>query len=86
MKLKEGFITYSSGEQQILVPTGGQDFAGLVRSNESAAFIIDSMKEETTREDMIVKLMDHYEIDRETAVKGVDKVLCQLRQIGALDE
>ena len=86
MKLKEGFITYSSGEQQILVPTGGQDFTGLVRSNESAAFIIDSVKEETTREEIIGRLMDHYEIDRETAARGVDKVLCRLRQIGAMDE
>lgn len=86
MKLKEGFITYNSGEQQILVPTGGQDFAGLVRSNESAAFIVDSVKEETTREEMIRKLMDHYEIDLDTAADGVDRVLRQLRQIGALDE
>lgn len=86
MKLKEGFITYDSGEQQILIPTGGQAFAGIVRSNETAAFIIDCTKQETTREELIRKLMDRYQIDEVTASRGVDKVLGQLRQIGALDE
>lgn len=86
MKLKEGFITYDSGDRQILVPTGGQNFTGLVRSNETAAFIINALKEETSREDVIAVMMDHYGIDSDTAADGVDKVLKQLRAIGALDE
>lgn len=86
MKLKEGFIVYNSGEQQILVPAGGQSFTGIVRSNETAAYIIDSVKEETTRKDLIRNMMNHYQIDEETASRGVDKVLQQLRQIDALDE
>ena len=35
---------------------------------ETGFVIIDSLKEETTREQMIGKLMNHYEIDRDTAV------------------
>lgn len=86
MKLKDGFITYESGEQQILVPTGGQKFSGLVRSNETAAFIIDALKTETTREMVIKTVADHYGIETDRASQGVDTVLSQLRTIGALDE
>lgn len=86
MKLKDGFITYESGDQQILVPTGGQKFSGLVRSNETAAFIIEALKKETTRESVIQTVADHYGIDCQRAGQGVDSVLNQLRRIGALDE
>ena len=86
MKLKDGFITYDSGDHQILVSAGGQDFAGLVRSNESAAFIINALKENTSRDRVIQTVVDHYGIDRDIASKDVDKVLRQLRRIGALDE
>lgn len=86
MKLKDGFITYNSGDQQILVPTGGQKFSGLVRSNETAAFIIEALKKETTRENVIQTLAEHYGIDADRAGRGVDSVLDQLRRIGALDE
>ena len=86
MKLNDGFITYESDDQHILVATGGQQFAGLVRSNESAAYIIELFKTDTSREDAVKALMDHYDIDETTAAAGVDKVLDQLRRIGALDE
>ena len=86
MKLKDGFITYESGEYQILVPTGGQQFSGLLRSNETAAFIINTLKEEKSRESVVQAVVDHYAIDTDRAGRGVDAVLNQLRQIGALDE
>lgn len=86
MKLKDGFITYQDGDTQVLIPTGGQNFAGLVRSNETAAYIINIFKEETTYEQAVENVMQHYSIDREKASGGVDKVLNQLREIGALDE
>ncbi len=38
MKLKDGFITYGVGDEQMLVSTGASAFNGLVKSNKTAAF------------------------------------------------
>ena len=78
MKLKDGFITRQTDGEQIMVTVGDVGFAGLVRSNKTAAFIVDCLKSETTKE-AIVDAMDV--LDRD-----VEGILAKLRSIGALDE
>ena len=50
MKLKTGFITHQVGKEQMMVAAGpaAKVFHGLVRSNETAAFIVNCLKKETT--------------------------------------
>ena len=51
MKLKTGFITHQIQDTQMMVAAGeaAENFHGLVRSNETAAFIVDCLKNETPR-------------------------------------
>ena len=49
MKLKDTFVTQEMDGEQVMVEAGG-GFAGMVRSNQTAAFIIDQLKTETTKE------------------------------------
>lgn len=86
MKLKEGFITHETDGQQIMVATGKAHFSGLVRSNSTAAFIIDQLKKETTREQIVQAMLDRYDAPEEVIAADVEKVLDNLRGIGALDE
>lgn len=86
MKLKEGFITHETGEEQIMVGTGEVRFAGLVRSNKTAAFIIDCLKVETTREEIVSKMADRYDASREVIAADVQHILEQLDSIGAIVE
>lgn len=86
MKLKEGFITHETGEEQIMVGTGEVRFAGLVRSNKTAAFIIDCLKVETTREEIVSKMVDCYDASREVIAADVQHILEQLDSIGAIVE
>lgn len=86
MKLKSGFITRTIGDEQIMVSAGKEQFSGIVRSNETAAFIVDLLKQETDLEAILGKLMDCYEVSEEIAIQDVDYVLGQLRKIGALEE
>lgn len=86
MKLKEGFITHETDGEQIMVAAGGINFAGLVRSNRTAAFIVNSLKTETTRESIVDAMAAKYDAPRETIAKDVERILNQLRSIGALDE
>jgi hypothetical protein len=88
MKLHDGFITYTTGAEQIMVAAGtaSEVFRGMVRSNATAAFIIDCLKEEITREELGDKLVARYDAPREIILRDLDRILDSLRKIGALDE
>ena len=63
MKLKSGFITHTSGNEQLMISVGGT-FNGMVRSNSTAAEIINLLSEETTRDNIIEKMLEKYEVER----------------------
>ena len=86
MKLKDGFVTHEMGGEQIMVATGNANFSGLVRSNATAAYIVDCLKEQTTRDEIIQKMLARYDATAEVISADVDKVLTRLRSINALDE
>ncbi len=88
MKLRDGFITYATGTEQIMVAAGQASnvFRGMVRSNSTAGFIIDCLKEETSRDAIADALCSRYEAPREVICRDLDQVLDSLRSIGALDE
>lgn len=88
MKLRNGFITYNAGSEQIMVAAGSASdvFRGMVRSNETAAFIIDCLAQEITLDELIEKLVARYDAPREIITRDLLKVLDSLRGIGALDE
>lgn len=85
MKLKDTFITHVSNGEQILVDVSGE-FSGLIRNNESAAFIVDCLKQETTVEEIADKMYEEYDAPREVLEKAVNDVISSLRKAGAVDE
>ena len=85
MKLRKEFLTQTMGSEQIMVATGGR-FSGMVRSNPTAAYIVDLLKKDTTREQIIEDMLSRYDAPREVIEPDVDKVLNTLRSIQALDE
>ncbi len=85
MKLKSGFITREMDDEQIMVSAGG-DFSGLVRSNKTAAFIVDCLGTDTTQEEIIKKMLEKYDASEEIITEDVKNILDTLRSIGALDE
>ena len=86
MKLKNDFITQNIDDTQFLVPVGAEAFQGLVRSNKTAAFIVDCLKEETTEAAIVDKMCAKYDAPRETIAADVKEVLDTLRGIHALEE
>ena len=86
MKLKDSFITQNIDDTQFLVPVGAEAFHGIVRSNKTAAFIVDCLKEETTKEKIVDAMCAKYAAPRETIEKDVGTVLDTLRRIHALEE
>lgn len=84
MKLKDTFVTQNMDGEQIMVSADG-GFAGMVRSNATAAFIIDRLKADTTREAILDAMEQKYDAPRAVMAADVDMVLGNLRKIGALD-
>ena len=87
MKLKKGFITHVLQGQQMMVASGpaAKTFRGIVRSNETAAFIIDCLKSETTEQAITARLCAEYDVSEERAAAGVHGVVNKLREIGAIE-
>ncbi len=86
MKLKSGFVTHTVGKEQMMVAAGpaARSFHGLVRSNETAAFIINCLKKETTEQAIVEAMLEQYDAPRETVEQDVHRVVERLREIGAL--
>ena len=86
MKLKSEFITQDIDDTQFLVPVGAEAFQGVVRSNKTAAFIVDCLQEETTEEEIVDKMCAKYDAPRDTVAADVKEILDTLRKINALEE
>ena len=86
MKLKPDFITQTIDDTQFLVPIGAESFQGIVRSNQTAAFIVDCLKEETSEEAIVDAMCKKYDAPREEIAADVKEILDTLRRINALAE
>lgn len=88
MKLRDGFITYNTDGEQIMVAAGSAavHFQGMVRSNRTAAYIVDCLMAETTEAEVVDRMAAKFEAPREIIARDVANILAQLRKIGALDE
>lgn len=84
MKLKDGFITYEVSGDHFTVPTANQSFNGLIKSNKTAAFVIEMLKKDTTAEKITAALYEKYDAPVEVIRKDVDGIIEKLRGIGAI--
>ena len=85
MRLKNTFITHDSEGEQVLIDVTSS-FAGLVRSNKTAAFIVDCLKTDTTKEQIVDAMYEKYDAPKEVLKKDVDAIIDKLRGIGAVEE
>lgn len=87
MKLKEGLFTQEYRGKQLLLASGAaaMSFRGVVRSNETAAFIVDQLKTETTEDAIVAALLENYNVTPELAARDVRRIVETLNEIGALE-
>ena len=86
MKLRKDFIVQNIDDTQFLVPLGHEAFNGIVRSNKTAAFIVDCLKNDTTKDQIVDAMCMQYDAPRETIDADVEEILATLRSINALEE
>ncbi|WP_343002988.1 PqqD family protein [Intestinibacter bartlettii] len=87
MKLKEGFVFRKIAGDNVVVPVGQQisKFNGLIKLNESGAFLWNILKEGSSKEELVDKLLEEYEIDRDFAENDVEKFINILKERDMLE-
>lgn len=86
MKLRDEFVMQTTEDENIMVAVDSKIFSGLVRSNKTAAAIIEQLRAEVTRDEIVEKMLSEYDAPRSVIESDVDMVIDNLRKIGALDE
>lgn len=86
MKLKKEYISYPLEGNTILVGTGKAEFKGMVKANPTASFVLSCLSEEISEEELIEKMLEKYDADRDTITSDVKAILLKLRTIGALED
>ena len=86
MKLNKDFLLHNTGTESILVPIGGADFSGVVRGNKTLGAVLELLKTDTAEEAIIAAMRDRFDAPEGAVEADVEKVLAELRKIGALDE
>ena len=85
MKLKDTFVSHITNAEQILVDVSSS-FSGLIRSNKTAAFIVDQLKSETTLDSIVDAMFEKYDAPKEVLRRDAQAVIDKLRSVGAIDE
>jgi methyltransferase-like protein len=85
MKLKSNFVTHNTDGETLMISAGGS-FNGMVRTNSTAGMIIEMLSTETTRDEIIAAMLEKYDVTEEVLARDVDRILTELRGIGAIDE
>jgi len=87
MKLNSKFLTHNTNGQHYLISTGDIKFKGIIKNNDTAAFIIECLKENTTETDIVDKILNEYSVtNRKKVEKDVRDVIEKLHSIGAIEE
>lgn len=87
MKLKSHIVTQEIGGQHMLVAAMEKegDFHGIVKSNETAAFVVEALKEDVTEDEILAKLQTVYEGDEADMRADIQKVIADLSARGLLE-
>lgn len=86
MRLNEKFVTHKSLEEHITVSVGGTQFNGMIRSNQTAGDIIECLKKDVTKEEIVQILLDKYDAPQQQIEKDVEQIVETLQMLGVIDE
>ena len=88
MKIKQGFVLRNVVDEFIVMPTGDNiaKFEGAVVLNEVSAFIFKQLQNPVSREDLLMALLNEYDVDEATAAADLDALLQKFSEMGLLEQ
>ena len=86
MKLKKEFILREIVGEAVLVPIGNSvsRFNGLITVNEMGKFIWENIEVAKDEDELLEKILDEYDVERDVAKKDLDEFLQKLKDIDVL--
>lgn len=88
MKIKGTFVIRDIAGDTVIVPVGesAQLYNGMITTTKSGAVLWKALETESNRESLIQNLLDHFDVDYETASADTDDFLSRLRSLGLIEE
>lgn len=88
MKLKYAFAVREIVGEYVMVPlgTGALEFSGMISTSETGALLVEALKQDITREELLNKVLENYDVDEQTAAADLDEFLGLLRKMNLLIE
>ena len=88
MRLKTGVILTKLEGETVVVAVGaaGEAFRGMMKMNETAAFLTELLKSEQDEDSLVASLLDEYDVDDATARRNVRYVVNQLSELGLMEK
>ena len=86
MRLKYDFSVREIVGEYVMIPLGrgALEFSGMISTSETGAFLVDALKQNVTRDELLQCILNAYDIDRKTAEADLDSFLTQLRDLNLL--
>ncbi len=87
MKIKDSFLLKKVAGQNVVVPVGNSvvNFNAAITLNETAAFLWELLKEETTEEALTAQLCENYDVSLENAKRDVKVFINVLKEHDILE-
>ena len=88
MKIKEGFMLREVADSYVVVAVGkrSEQFNGMVNMNETGAFLWKLVEQGASRDELLSRLLETYEVAEEKAEQDVDKFISILQQNDFVEE
>ena len=88
MKIKEGFMLREVAGSYVVVAVGkrSEQFNGMVNMNETGAFLWKLVEQGASRDELLSRLLETYEVAEEKAEQDVDKFISVLQQNNFVEE
>ena len=88
MRAKQGFTIVEMAGDYMAMPTGSNmaTFGGTVALNKVSAFLLQAMQTDISREDLLERMLNQYEVDRETTERDLEEILATFRKLGLIED
>lgn len=85
MKIKDGYILRVVAKQNVVLPTiGDLELDRMLTLNATGKFLWERLEKGAEKDDLVAAMLEHYEIDENTARTCVENFIKNLEQYGFL--
>ena len=87
MKIKDGYMLREIDNTAMVIPMGTRsvDLRGIIKLNDAGAFLWKKLQVGMNCTDLVIALLDEYDVEEAEAIKDVDSFIDSLEQAGLLE-